>query len=70
MNVVMNRILQPDIMPFILAIVIAIVVGAIKITRTIAQHRERMAMIGMGIDPDTPVEQRLSRMQSVHSRVS
>jgi hypothetical protein len=36
-----------------LAIVCAIVAGAVAITRIATRHRERMARIGMGLDPDT-----------------
>jgi hypothetical protein len=36
-----------------LAIVCAIVGGAVAITRIATRHRERMARIGMGLDPDT-----------------
>jgi hypothetical protein len=37
-----------------LAIVCAIVAGAVAITRIATRHRERMARIGMGLDPDGP----------------
>jgi hypothetical protein len=37
-----------------LAIVCAIVAGAVAITRIATRHRERMARIGMGLDPDAP----------------
>ncbi|HUE13158.1 MAG TPA: hypothetical protein VMR25_03235 [Planctomycetaceae bacterium] len=36
-----------------LAIVCAIVAGAVAITRIATRHRERMARIGMGLDPDS-----------------
>jgi len=35
------------------AIVCAIVVGVVTLTRIAVRHRERMARIGMGIDPDS-----------------
>ena len=35
-----------------LAVVCAIVAGAVAITRIATRHRERMARIGMGFDPD------------------
>jgi hypothetical protein len=35
-----------------LAMVCAIVAGAVAITRITTRHRERMARIGMGLDPD------------------
>ena len=34
------------------AIVGIIVGGAVAITKAVVRHRERMAMIGMGMDPD------------------
>jgi hypothetical protein len=34
-------------------VVCAIVVGVITLTRIAVRHRERMARIGMGIDPDS-----------------
>jgi hypothetical protein len=42
------------------AIVCAIVVGVVTLTRIAVRHRERMARIGMGIDPDSeePLSQR------------
>jgi hypothetical protein len=42
------------------AIVSAIVVGVVTLTRIAVRHRERMARIGMGIDPDSeePLSQR------------
>jgi hypothetical protein len=36
------------------AIVCALVGGAIALTRMAMRHRERMARIGMGLDPDGP----------------
>jgi hypothetical protein len=35
-----------------LAMVCAIVAGVVAITRIATRHRERMARIGMGLDPD------------------
>jgi len=40
-----------------LAIVATLVWGVVAITRLAMHHRERMAKIGMGIDPDTPKAQ-------------
>jgi hypothetical protein len=52
----LDKILRPDILPFvvaIVAIVFAITAGAITtVTRLIIAHRERMAKIERGIDPD------------------
>ena len=41
-------------------IVCAIVLGVVTLTRIAVRHRERMARIGMGIDPDSeePLSQR------------
>jgi hypothetical protein len=44
------------------AIVCAIVAGVVALTRIAVRHRERMARIGMGIDPDC--EEPLSQLPS------
>jgi hypothetical protein len=63
MHDIYARLLQPEILPFIVAIVMSIVAGAVFIVRIIARHRERMALIGMGIDPDKKSD------DSLHSRI-
>jgi hypothetical protein len=56
----LDKILRPDILPFVVAIVAIVcgcTVGAIKVvTGMIIAHRERMAKIDRGIDPDQPVK--------------
>ena len=54
-----SRLLEPDVMPFLIPIAafalgaIAVIVGAIvKILKMVMVHRERMAKIAHGIDPD------------------
>lgn len=50
----MTRILNPAILPFVVAIVAIVVGGAVSIVKQIIRHRERIAMIDMGIHPDYP----------------
>lgn len=38
------------------AIAWAIVVGIITVTKTVVSHRERMAQIGMGLNPQHPAD--------------
>ena len=56
--------LKPDVLPFVVAIVAIVcgsVVGAITaVTKMVHAHRERMAKIERGIDPDQPPEDRRS----------
>jgi hypothetical protein len=53
---ILNRILQPNILPLMIPIV-AIVGGVtIVIVKKVFSHRERMAMIERGINPDYPPE--------------
>ena len=50
--------LKPDVLPFVVAIVAIVcgcTVGAISlVTKLVIAHRERMAKIQQGIDPDAP----------------
>jgi hypothetical protein len=54
----LDKILRPDILPFvvaIVAIVCGITAGTIRaVTKMVIAHRERMAKIERGIDPDQP----------------
>jgi hypothetical protein len=54
----LQMILKPDVLPFvvgIVAIVCGCTVGAITaVTKLVIAHRERMAKIQQGIDPDRP----------------
>jgi len=47
-----ERLLTPDILAFVIPVVAILVGGTIAIVRMVITHRERMAKIGMGIDPD------------------
>jgi hypothetical protein len=56
-----NSFLRPDIMPFLIPIAamliaaLGIVVGGLtKIAKMVIVHRERMAKIAHGMDPDYP----------------
>jgi hypothetical protein len=57
----LDRILQPAVLPFVVAVVAIVcgcTVGAITaVTRLIIAHRERMAKIERGIDPDRPAKE-------------
>jgi hypothetical protein len=51
-----HSLLQPEILPFVIAI-IAVVGGiSIAILKAVMHHRERMAKIEHGIDPDAKVD--------------
>jgi hypothetical protein len=41
-------------LPFVVVIVAIVGGGAVKIVKAIIRHRERLAMIDMGIHPDYP----------------
>lgn len=47
-----NRFLQPEIMVFMIPIVAIIVGGVISAIGMMNKHRERIAMIQAGFDPD------------------
>jgi uncharacterized membrane protein (DUF106 family) len=56
-----NSLLRPEIMPFLIPIAamliaaLGIVVGGVtKIVKMVIVHRERMAKIAHGMDPDFP----------------
>jgi hypothetical protein len=56
-----SRFLEPDVMPFLIPIAgillgaIAVIVGGVvKILKMLIIHRERMAKIAHGMDPDYP----------------
>ena len=48
--------LQPHVMPFLVAVVAIIGGTVIAITKAIIRHRERMAKIEHGMDPDAKTE--------------
>jgi hypothetical protein len=49
---VVQQILQPEIVWVLIPLAVILLVGVLKVTHSVIQHRERMARIGMGIDPD------------------
>jgi hypothetical protein len=47
-----ERLLQEEVLVFLVPITAILVGGAIVITKLIIRHRERIAMIEHGMDPD------------------
>lgn len=47
-----ERLLQPDLLALGIPLAAILVCGAVAITKMVIHHRERMAMIEQGIDPD------------------
>ena len=57
--------LDPAIVWVSIPVVAIIVFGTIVIVKSVIQHRERMAKIGMGIDPDDrPISEQMQRTRS------
>lgn len=56
MNPLLERVLEPGVLALLIPVVA--VVGGITagITKMVIQHRERMAKLEQGIDPDAPQE--------------
>jgi hypothetical protein len=52
------RMLEPGTLAMLIPIVALLVGGAIVITKMVIHHRERLAMIERGINPDAPQQQR------------
>ena len=50
----LELLLRPSVLPFMIPIVAIVAGAAIKITRMVIAHRERMAKIELGWDPDQP----------------
>ena len=51
-----HSLLQPQVLPFVVAIVAVAGGIAIAIAKAVMHHRERMAKIEHGIDPDAKVD--------------
>jgi hypothetical protein len=49
-----TQLLRPEVMIFLIPIVAIIVGGAVTVAKLAIRHRERMAMIEHGLDPDAP----------------
>ena len=61
-----DRILQPQVLSMLIPISAILMVGAVMITKLIIRHRERLAMIEQGMNPDAPAEAP-DRQASPHS---
>jgi hypothetical protein len=48
----LNPLVLEPLIPIVAIVIIGSLVAAIRITKMVVQHRERMAKIQMGIDPD------------------
>jgi hypothetical protein len=60
-----ERVLQnPDTPPMVVVVAAFLVFGAIVITKLLIRHRERMAMIEQGMDPDAFRRDALKRVFS------
>lgn len=49
-----GRILRPEVLPFCVGVVAIVMGGVVAVVKLILRHRERMAKIEMGMDPDAP----------------
>ncbi|HEX4071143.1 MAG TPA: hypothetical protein VHX68_08235 [Planctomycetaceae bacterium] len=49
---VVQQLLQPEIVWVLIPLAAILLWGVRSVTHSFIQHRERMAKIGMGIDPD------------------
>ena len=49
-----SRLLNAETLPLLIPIVAIIMGGIFVITKAITHHRERMAMIERGMDPNSP----------------
>jgi hypothetical protein len=49
---VVHQLLQPEIVWVLIPLAAILLGGVLSVTRSLIRHRERMAKIGMGIDPD------------------
>jgi hypothetical protein len=49
---VVHQILQPEIVWVLIPLAAILLGGVLSVTHSFIRHRERMAKIGMGIDPD------------------
>ena len=59
-----NEFVSPEIIVFLIPLAAILVGGIIAITKLIIRHRERMAMIERGIDPDHPQEPQPDEQES------
>jgi hypothetical protein len=57
---VLELLVRPSVLPFMIPIVAIIVGGAVAITKIVIKHRERMAKIEHGVDPDSPHQREVS----------
>jgi hypothetical protein len=54
MNMEWREFLRPELLGIFIPIVAILIGGAIAITSMVIKHRERIAMIEQGMDPDAP----------------
>lgn len=54
-----QELLRPDLLAFLIPLAAMLVGGAIAITSMVIKHRERIAMIEHGMDPDAPKGKRI-----------
>ena len=47
-----DRLLNPSVLPFLIPITAILVGGVIVVTKLLIRHRERIAMIEQGMNPD------------------
>jgi hypothetical protein len=53
-----ERLMRPEIVGMLIPIAAIAMVGAIAITKLVIRHRERLAMIERGMNPDAPPQER------------
>jgi hypothetical protein len=56
-SILVRRLLEPEILVFCIPIVLIALGGLVKLSKMFIDHRERMAMIEMGIHPDCPPDE-------------
>ncbi len=49
-----SQVLQPEVLVFLVPISAIFVGGILGVTKLLIKHRERIALIERGIDPDAP----------------
>jgi len=51
---IVDKLLNPDMIRMFIPFAVIALLGILALTKVIIRHRERMARIGMGMDPDYP----------------
>ncbi len=52
-----RRLLDPDVLGVLIPIMLIVVFGGVSLAKKLIIHRERMAMIELGIHPDYPPDE-------------